>query len=61
MNRALKAGLDKGYGFGEAIGRCIVEGGHPYRDYSLLAACVEKGIPVTVHVAMGTDIRNNFV
>jgi len=56
MNRALKAGLGKGYGFGEAIGRCIVDGEHPYRDYSLLAACVEKGVPVTVHVAMGTDI-----
>jgi hypothetical protein len=56
MNRALKAGMDKNHGFGEAIGRCIVEGEHPYKDYSLLAACVEKDIPVTVHVAIGTDI-----
>lgn len=56
MNRALKAGIEQGIGFGEAIGRCIVDGEHPYRDYSLLAACVEKGIPATVHVAIGTDI-----
>ncbi|HEY7747007.1 MAG TPA: hypothetical protein VIA07_11770 [Desulfuromonadales bacterium] len=56
MNRALKAALGRGLGFGEAIGRHIIDAGHPYRDYSLLAACVEKGIPVTVHVAMGTDI-----
>lgn len=56
MNRALKAGMEKGHGFGETIGRTIVDGGHPYREYSLLAACVEKEIPVTVHVAIGTDI-----
>ena len=56
MNRALKAGLAKGIGFGEAIGRCIADGENPYKDYSLLAACVEKQIPVTVHVAIGTDI-----
>jgi hypothetical protein len=56
MNRALKEGLAKGLGFGEAIGRCILDSGHPYAEYSLLAACVEKQIPVTVHVAIGTDI-----
>ena len=56
MNQALAAGLAKGYGFGEAIGRRIIEANHPFRDYSLLAACVENEIPVTVHVAIGTDI-----
>jgi len=56
MNRALKAGLQKGIGFGEAIGRQICDGDHPYREYSLLASCIENAIPVTVHVAMGTDI-----
>jgi hypothetical protein len=56
MNRALKAALPKGCGFGEAMGRCILDNNHEYKDYSLLAACVEKVIPVTVHVAIGTDI-----
>ncbi len=56
MNQALKAGLEKGLGFGEAIGRWIIEQQHPCRQHSLLATCVEKGIPVTVHVALGTDI-----
>lgn len=56
MNRALREGLSEGIGFGEAIGRRIVDGKHPYREYSLLAACIEKKIPVTVHVALGTDI-----
>jgi hypothetical protein len=56
MNRALKEGLEQGIGFGEAIGRRIIDSDHPHREYSLLSACVEKGIPVTVHVAIGTDI-----
>ena len=56
MNRALRLGLSQGIGFGDAVGRLIVEKEHPYCRYSLLAACVEKDIPVTVHVALGTDI-----
>jgi hypothetical protein len=56
MNRALKAALPDGGGFGAAIGRHIIDKAHPFRDASLLAACVAKGIPVTVHVAIGTDI-----
>ena len=43
MNRALKAALPSGIGFGEAIGRCIVANAHPFREYSLLATCVEQG------------------
>ena len=56
MNRALKAGLDKEIGFARAVGEWILQHQHPYRQYSLLASCVEKDIPVTAHVAMGTDI-----
>jgi len=56
INRALKDALPQGIGFGEAIGRSIIDKRHEFRDYSLLAACVEKEIPVTVHVAIGTDI-----
>lgn len=56
MNHALQAGQDKGIGFGQAIGEWIIDHQHPFREYSLLAACVEKGLPVTAHVAMGTDI-----
>ena len=56
MNAALKQGLATGHGFGESIGRAIIGNDHPYKEHSLLAACVEKGIPATVHVAVGTDI-----
>ncbi len=29
---------------------------HPFKEYSLIATCVAKNVPVTAHVAMGTDI-----
>lgn len=56
MNAALLAGREEGFGFGESIGRSIIDNNHPYKDSSLLACCVENDIPVTVHVALGTDI-----
>lgn len=56
INRALKEGIARGMGYGEAVGRFIIENGNPFRDWSLMAACVERDIPLTVHVALGTDI-----
>ena len=56
INAALKAGVAEGIGYGEALGRFIVENQNPHREFSLLATCYEKGIPATVHVAIGTDI-----
>jgi hypothetical protein len=56
LNRALKEGVTQGFGFGEAVGRFILDRGNPHREWSLMALCTERGIPVTVHVAVGTDI-----
>ena len=56
INTALRSGLEQGLGFGEAIGRAIIDNHHPHQGYSLLATCVQNQIPVTVHVALGTDI-----
>jgi hypothetical protein len=62
MNQALRFGLDKGVssgreiGFAQAIGEWIVDHQHPFKEFSLLATCVEKELPVTAHVAVGTDI-----
>ena len=56
INRAVKEGVGKGFGFGEAVGKFILANNNPHRDYSLLALCAERDIPATVHVAMGTDI-----
>jgi len=58
LNEAITQGWHDGAGIGEAIGRYITK--HPkqfpHRRGSLLAAGVQLGIPVTVHVAIGTDI-----
>ncbi|MFP4030615.1 MAG: hypothetical protein ACLFPR_02515 [Desulfococcaceae bacterium] len=43
-------------GLGEAVGRAILDAELPHADQSLLAAGARLGIPVTVHVAVGTDI-----
>lgn len=50
--RAQVAGL----GFGEALGKTIVEEGFPHKDISLLAAGYTARVPITVHVALGQDI-----
>jgi hypothetical protein len=54
INNAVRDG--KGLGIGESVGRMIQGGDFPYKDKSLLAAGARLGIPVTVHVAIGTDI-----
>ena len=55
LNQAINsAGPDEG--IGAAVGRMIQKGEFPYKDKSLLAAGSRLGVPVTVHVAIGTDI-----
>jgi len=54
INNAIRDG--KGLGIGESMGRLIQGGAFPYKDKSLLAAGSRLNIPVTVHVAIGTDI-----
>jgi hypothetical protein len=43
-------------GLGTALGEVILARGGPGLDASLLVAALRKGIPATVHVAIGTDI-----
>jgi len=56
INDAVAAGAKEGIGFGEAVGRMILEEGFAGRGTSVLAAGVRLGVPVTVHVAIGQDI-----
>lgn len=56
VNGSVKAALDEKLGFGEAVGKRILED-HPERmETSILARAYAREIPVTVHVALGTDI-----
>lgn len=42
-------------GLGEACGKLIQQDRNRYRDYSILAHANRLNIPVTIHVAFGTD------
>jgi len=55
LNQAIRDAKE-GEGIGSSVGRMIQAGDFPYKDKSLLAAGARLGIPVTVHVAIGTDI-----
>ncbi|MBW6521242.1 MAG: hypothetical protein K0A99_09585 [Desulfoarculaceae bacterium] len=56
LNGAINQGARDGMGMGAAVGAALVAGKFPHNDKSLLATASRLGIPVTVHVAMGTDI-----
>jgi hypothetical protein len=43
-------------GLGRAVGEKLLQEGAPYAHQSLFATAARLGVPVTVHVALGTDI-----
>lgn len=56
LNKAIAEGALKDQGLGETVGAMLLREGFPYNRYSLLARAFELRVPVTVHVAIGTDI-----
>jgi len=56
VNAGINQGAEKGLGLGAALGEYLLEQKFPYNNMSLLATAKRLGIPLTVHVAMGTDI-----
>ena len=57
MNSAIQHAVDINIGMGEALGRHLIERDAPYNAYSLLASAgIQYDVPITVHVAIGTDI-----
>ncbi len=58
LNEAIVRGHRDQQGLGEAVGHYInrCKGQFPNRETSVLATGARLGIPVTVHVAVGTDI-----
>jgi hypothetical protein len=54
--RACDRAATRGCGLGAALGDVVIEQGGPGLDASLLVAARRKRIPLTVHVAVGTDI-----
>ena len=56
INEAIKKTKRKPYGLGKGGGEGIVKNGLLFQRISILAAGIRLGIPITVHVAFGTDI-----
>ena len=56
LGQAIRSVQDQKTGLGEAVGHAIIDQQLPMMDQSILAAGVRLDIPVTVHVAIGTDI-----
>jgi len=56
LNEAINQGMEEGLGIGESVGKALIFSNPQYLHYSIVAAGYRLGIPVTVHVAIGTDI-----
>ena len=56
LNNAIKKGAQEGYGLGYSVGKHILEASLPFTQHSVVAGAARLNIPLTVHVAIGTDI-----
>ncbi|MFH1691402.1 MAG: hypothetical protein ABIC68_02345 [Candidatus Omnitrophota bacterium] len=56
LNAAIHTGVSQSKGLGEAVGMMIEQRALRHRHLSIAYACWRKKIPLTVHVAIGTDI-----
>lgn len=62
LNKAINDGVQRGIGIGESVGRFLdasdngIEFEHP--ESSILVEAYARSIPVTVHLAIGTDITH---
>ncbi|HYP29304.1 MAG TPA: hypothetical protein VE262_21515, partial [Blastocatellia bacterium] len=56
INEAINSGASERIGMGESLGRRLHMMSPPHADKSLLYAAYDARVPVTVHVAVGTDI-----
>jgi hypothetical protein len=56
INAAIVRGVAGGLGIGQAVAGWLAAQDPPHADVSLLCAAARLEIPVTVHVALGTDI-----
>ncbi|MGE3508268.1 MAG: hypothetical protein AB7N65_05235 [Vicinamibacterales bacterium] len=56
LNTAINEGVSDGLGIGQSVARLLTRLQPPFARASVLAAAARLGVPVTVHVALGTDI-----
>lgn len=56
LNRAIAQEREPDLGLGAAVGQALLRASVTHLEQSILAAGLRLGVPVTVHVALGTDI-----
>jgi hypothetical protein len=56
LNLAINEGVANGLGLGQSVGRYLDAAKPPFAQISVLASAWRRQIPVTAHVAIGTDI-----
>lgn len=56
LNNAAKRCLEEDIGLGRAVGEELLKADLPFKELSIPAAAARLEVPVTVHVAVGTDI-----
>jgi Deoxyhypusine synthase len=56
LNRAIVDGVKGGMGMGQSVARFLAEHNPQYARHSIAASAWRLGIPLTAHVALGTDI-----
>jgi hypothetical protein len=56
LNEAIADGARAGTGIGQGVARYLADRDPPYRRLSVLANAARLNVPITVHVAIGTDI-----
>ncbi|MFH1678973.1 MAG: hypothetical protein ABH914_05095 [Candidatus Omnitrophota bacterium] len=56
LNQAIAQGADKGLGIGQSVGKAMARRPLPYKNLSIIYQALRFGVPVTVHIAIGTDI-----
>jgi hypothetical protein len=56
LNRVINEGVGAGLGVGQAVAKYLHESQPPHAARSIIAAAARLQIPLTVHIAIGTDI-----
>lgn len=56
MNQAFSEGVEEGMGLGESLGRFLDREAPEFAHSSLVIQAYRRGIPLTSHVALGTDV-----
>ena len=58
LNKMIREGSAHSEGLGHAVGKRLLESEAPFAEHSLVVASCRIGRPMTVHVAIGTDVHH---